>query len=86
MPRIHVCSLALIDETVEETGARSLVTLLNPGTRGRAAEGRSRPSATSIIAVADIVEDAPGQVAAGATRTCANCSTSSAAGTAPRRC
>ncbi len=47
MPRIHVCSLALIGETVEETGARSLVTLLNPG-RASSGRSRSRPSATSI--------------------------------------
>jgi len=32
MPRIHVCPLARIDEIVAATGARSLVTLLNPGT------------------------------------------------------
>ena len=32
MPRLHVCSLALIAETVDKTGARSLVTLLSPGT------------------------------------------------------
>ena len=32
MSRIHVCPLARIDETVAATGARSLVTLLNPGT------------------------------------------------------
>jgi predicted protein tyrosine phosphatase len=29
---LHVCSLARIGQTVEETGARSLVTLLNHGT------------------------------------------------------
>ena len=32
MPRLHVCSLALIGDTVAQTGARSLVTLLSPGT------------------------------------------------------
>jgi len=32
MPRLQVCSLALIAETVARTGARSLVTLLSPGT------------------------------------------------------
>jgi predicted protein tyrosine phosphatase len=30
MPRIHVCSLAKIEETVRETGARSMITLINP--------------------------------------------------------
>ena len=61
MPRIHVCSLALIGETVEETGARSLVTLLNPGTR----VVRPKPIAPDrhlYIGVADIVEAQPGQV------------------------
>ena len=32
MPRVHVCSLRLIDETARQTGARSLVTLINVGT------------------------------------------------------
>ena len=32
MPRIHVCSLSRIDSMVEETGARSLVTLININT------------------------------------------------------
>ena len=32
MSRIHVCSLRLIDDVVRETGARSLVTLINVGT------------------------------------------------------
>ncbi|MDH7797272.1 MULTISPECIES: tyrosine phosphatase family protein [unclassified Beijerinckia] len=32
MPRIHVCSLAKIEDTVRETGARSLVTLINADT------------------------------------------------------
>ena len=61
MPRIHVCPLALIGETVETTGARSLVTLLNPGTNV------ARPKAIApdrhlYIGVADIIEDAPGHV------------------------
>ena len=34
MPRLHVCSLALIAETVSKTGARSLVTLLSPRDTG----------------------------------------------------
>jgi predicted protein tyrosine phosphatase len=60
MPRIHVCPLARIDETVALTGARSLVTLLNPGTPVE------RPAAISAqrhlyIGVADIVEAQPGQ-------------------------
>ena len=55
MSRIHVCPLARIDETVAATGARSLVTLLNPGTPV------VRPAAISAarhlyIGVGDIVE------------------------------
>jgi predicted protein tyrosine phosphatase len=63
MPRIHVCSLALIGETVERTGARSLVTLLNPGTlvpRPRAIS----PDRHLYIGIADILEAAPGHVLA----------------------
>ncbi len=61
MPRIHVCPLARIDETVAATGARSLVTLLNPGTPVE------RPAAIAAerhlyIGIADIVEAQPGQV------------------------
>jgi len=61
MPRLHVCSLARIDQVVAATGARSLVTLLSPGT------AMVRPSAIVLerhlhIAMSDIVDDAPGQV------------------------
>ena len=63
MPRLHVCSLALIAETVEKTGARSLVTLLSPGTEvGRPIE--IRPERHLYLAVSDIVEPIPGQVLA----------------------
>ena len=47
MPRLHVCSLALIAETVDKTGARSLLTLLSPGTDGRAAN--SDPSGAASL-------------------------------------
>jgi predicted protein tyrosine phosphatase len=55
MPRLHVCSLALIADTVTKTGARSLVTLLSPGT------AVERPTAIEAeghlyLAVSDIVE------------------------------
>ncbi len=55
MPRLHVCSLALIAETVDKTGARSLVTLLSPGT---AIERPMRilPEQHIHLAVSDIVE------------------------------
>jgi predicted protein tyrosine phosphatase len=61
MPRLHVCSLALIAETVTKTGARSLVTLLSPGT------AVERPTAIEAeghlyLAVSDIVEPMEGQV------------------------
>jgi predicted protein tyrosine phosphatase len=61
MPRLHVCSLALIDDMVAQTGARSMVTLLSPGTN------ITRPSLIAAerhlnIAMSDIVEHAPGQV------------------------
>jgi predicted protein tyrosine phosphatase len=61
MPRLHVCSLALIAETVTKTGARSLVTLLSPGT------AVERPTAIEAeghlyLAVSDIVEPLEGYV------------------------
>jgi predicted protein tyrosine phosphatase len=59
MPRIHVCSLALIGQTVEQSGARSMVTLLNTGTRVVRPK-QIAPERHLYIAVADIVEDAPG--------------------------
>jgi len=61
MPRLHVCSLALIAETVARTGARSLVTLLSPGTEiERPIE--ITPEQHLYLAVSDIVEPTPGQV------------------------
>jgi predicted protein tyrosine phosphatase len=61
MPRLHVCSLALITETVAKTGARSLVTLLSPGTEVERPIG-IRPERHLYLAVSDIVEPMPGQV------------------------
>lgn len=61
MPRLHVCSLALIGDTVARTGARSLVTLLSPGTVvTRPAE--IAPERHLYLAMSDIVEPIPGQV------------------------
>jgi predicted protein tyrosine phosphatase len=65
MPRLHVCSLALIAETVAKTGARSLVTLLSPGTDIERPVG-IRPERHLYLAVSDIVEPTPGQVLADA--------------------
>ncbi len=61
MSRIHVCSLALIGETVERTGARSLVTLLSPGTPVVRPSGIA-PERHLYIGVADILADEPGHV------------------------
>jgi predicted protein tyrosine phosphatase len=61
MPRLHVCSLALIGETVSRTGARSLVTLLSPGTAVERPVGIA-PERHLYLAISDIVEPAPGQV------------------------
>jgi predicted protein tyrosine phosphatase len=61
MPRIHVCSLARIDETVAATGARSLVTLLNPGTPVVRPPGIA-PERHLYIGIADILEEAPDHV------------------------
>ena len=61
MPRLHVCSLALIGETVAKTGARSLLTLLSPGTTVERPTGIA-PERHLYLAVSDIVEPMPGQV------------------------
>jgi predicted protein tyrosine phosphatase len=63
LPRLHVCSLALIDETVARTGARSLLTLLSPGT------AVTRPAAIAperhlYLAISDIVAPMPNQILA----------------------
>ncbi|HKN26592.1 MAG TPA: protein tyrosine phosphatase [Roseiarcus sp.] len=61
MPRLHVCSLALIGDTVARTGARSLVTLMEPGTRvDRPA--RIAPERHLYLGVSDIVAPEPGRV------------------------
>lgn len=62
MPRIHVCSLAKIGETVRQTGARSMVTLINP------LYPVERPADIEAarhlhISVSDIVEHIDGHVA-----------------------
>jgi predicted protein tyrosine phosphatase len=61
VPRLHICPLALIGETVAKTGARSLVTLLSPGTAVERPFG-IRPDRHLYLAVSDIVEPMPGQV------------------------
>jgi predicted protein tyrosine phosphatase len=59
VPRIHVCPLSRMPETVRATGARSLVTLINEGTPVK------RPPVIAaekhlVVALSDIVEEAPG--------------------------
>jgi predicted protein tyrosine phosphatase len=66
MPRLHVCSLTLIGETVAKTGARSLVTLLSPGTEVERPVG-IRPERHLYLALSDIVEPIPGQILADTT-------------------
>ena len=61
MPRLHVCSLALITETDAKTGARSLVTLLSPGTEVQR-PAHILPERHLHLALSDIVEPMPGQV------------------------
>ena len=61
MPRLYVCSLALIAETVAKTGARSLVTLLSPGTEVQRPM-HILPERHLHLAVSDIVEATPGHV------------------------
>ena len=61
MSRVNVCSLRLIDETARQTGARSLVTLINVGTPV------GRPTVIEadrhlFIGVSDIVEPMDGHI------------------------
>jgi predicted protein tyrosine phosphatase len=61
MPRLHVCSLARVAETVRATGARSLVTLLNVETLvSRPAE--IDPQRHLFIGMSDISEPLDGHV------------------------
>lgn len=61
MPRLHVCSLARIDDEVVRTGARSLVTLLSPGTPVER-PALIAPERHLNIAMSDILDHMPGQV------------------------
>lgn len=62
MPRIHVCPLSKIEDAARETGARSMVTLINP------LYPVTRPAVIDAarhlhISVSDIVERMDGHVA-----------------------
>ena len=64
MPRLHVCPISRIDETVAATGARSLVTLLRedyPVSRPAAIP----PERHHRVPISDIVEPVDGHVAPG---------------------
>ncbi len=61
MPRLYVCSLALIGDTVAKTGARSLVSLLSPET-AIARPKEIAPERHLHLALSDIVAPVPGQI------------------------
>ena len=60
-PRLHVCSLDRIGEAVEETGARTLVTLLSKGTLVTRPPA-IRPERHLFIAMSDIVDPIDGHI------------------------
>jgi predicted protein tyrosine phosphatase len=61
MPRLHVCSLSRVAETVRVTGARSLVTLINVDTLvARPAE--IDPQRHLFIGMSDITEPLDGHI------------------------
>ncbi|GAC1341232.1 MAG: hypothetical protein NVSMB26_29410 [Beijerinckiaceae bacterium] len=61
MPRLHICSLARVAETVRTTGARSLVTLINVDTLvARPAE--IDPARHLFIGMSDIIEPLEGHI------------------------
>ena len=61
MPRLHVCSLALVADTVQRTGARSLVTLLRPDGTAVKRPATIAPERHLTLAVSDVVAPEPGQ-------------------------
>lgn len=64
MPRLHVCSLARLDETARLTGARSLLTLLSPGGVVAPRPEMIAPSRHLVLGVSDIVEAREGHMLA----------------------
>jgi predicted protein tyrosine phosphatase len=66
MARLHVCPLTHVSTIVAKTGARSLVTLLSPGTQVERPSNVT-PERHLHLAISDIVEPTPGQVLADAT-------------------
>ena len=61
MPRLHVCSLSLIEAEVARTGARSLVTLLSPNTPVMRPTDIAHDRHLNI-SMSDILDHLPGQV------------------------
>jgi predicted protein tyrosine phosphatase len=64
VPRLHVCSLALVADTVGRTGARSLVTLLRPDGAVVERPATVAPERHLFLAVSDIVAPMAGQTLA----------------------
>jgi predicted protein tyrosine phosphatase len=60
-PRLHVCSLDRIGAAVEETGARTLLTLLSHGTLVTRPPA-IRPERHLYLAMSDIVDPIDGQI------------------------
>lgn len=63
MPRIHVCSLQRVEETVRESGARTLVTLIETGLPV-ARPAVIAPDRHLFVGVSDIVDETDGYVLA----------------------
>ena len=63
MPRIHVCSLARLHATVRQSGAASLITLINRNTPVERPETID-PDRHMIISLSDIVAPVEGQILA----------------------
>lgn len=61
MPRIHVCSLAKVPETVRLTGARTLITLIDHGTPVPRPAGIT-PDRHLLVAISDIVMELEGHI------------------------
>jgi predicted protein tyrosine phosphatase len=59
VPRIHVCSLSKVPETVRATGAQSLVTLLDKGTPVKRPSGIAAEKHL-VVMLSDIVVEAEG--------------------------
>ena len=62
MPRIHVCPLAHIDATARSSGARSMVTLINPDFPV-VRPALIGPDRHHLVQIADITEPVEGHVA-----------------------